>query len=352
GNAGPGPGGAFQQDNNFNGIVSIEAENFDNNTSAGVHSWVSRSGGSDGTHMEAGPDNDINRNLDYIGNSPRLDYRINFKKTGTHYVWVRGRAGGSPIERSDSVHVGLNGNAVSTSERISGWGPGFGWENDRMNNVGRATINVTSTGVQTLNVWMREDGFDFDKIFLTTNPNYGGNGNGLGTGPAESDRSGQGGGAPSGATTALLQAETFDGIGTTEQQWRSLPEGSTQFVEVESGSGYGGAGGQPTLTKTLSGMQAGTYRIDIRADTNGNSGDDSFWLRVSNSQTNNGGYRAMTPRESTNNQFFNGFRPYIYLADNGTGDLRVFTLTDGDNTIEIANREDDFKLDWIRFVKV
>ena len=44
-----------------------------------------------------------------------------------------------------------------------------------------ATINVTSTGPHTLNVWMREDGLELDKIVLTTDINF----TPTGTGPAE-----------------------------------------------------------------------------------------------------------------------------------------------------------------------
>ncbi len=35
-----------------------------------------------------------------------------------------------------------------------------------------ATINIQSTGIHTINAWMREDGFIFDKIVITTDPDY------------------------------------------------------------------------------------------------------------------------------------------------------------------------------------
>ena len=47
-----------------------------------------------------------------------------------------------------------------------------------------ATISVPATGVRTINLWMREDGFVVDKIVLTTNASYVPSG----TGPAESPR--------------------------------------------------------------------------------------------------------------------------------------------------------------------
>ncbi len=52
-----------------------------------------------------------------------------------------------------------------------------------------ATIVVSTPGIHTINVWMREDGFRLDKIVLTTNANatY------SGAGPAESPKDGGGG---------------------------------------------------------------------------------------------------------------------------------------------------------------
>ena len=45
-----------------------------------------------------------------------------------------------------------------------------------------ATINVTSAGLHTINVWMREDGLVLDKLVLTTNASF----TPTATGPAES----------------------------------------------------------------------------------------------------------------------------------------------------------------------
>ncbi|MEM6391362.1 MAG: endo-1,4-beta-xylanase [Planctomycetota bacterium] len=344
-------GGAFQQQNNFNGVVSIEAENYDNVRSAGGDSWVLQSGGSDGLHMEAGPDNDTFRNTNYVDNSPRLDFRVDFKKTGVHYVWVRGRAGGSGVGSSDSVHVGLNGNAVGSSDRLTGWGPGFGWENRTMDNNSRATINVTSTGVQTVNVWMREDGFDFDKIVLSTNPNYAPGG----AGPVESDRAGGGGGN----VAARVQVDAFSGVlsngqnTSTVSQWDRQTEGNTTFAWVPNGatkwfaSSGQPSGNSPRISQTLSGMQGGTYDLRVRANvndegSNGRGANDSFFIRV------NGGswtYVNLTLGDGQNREsgFANGW--FIKRFDN------LLQLNSGNNTIEIAAREDGTKLDWIGFVK-
>ena len=47
-----------------------------------------------------------------------------------------------------------------------------------------ATITVSTPGVHTVNVWMREDGFVIDKVVLTVSPGYVPSG----AGPAESPR--------------------------------------------------------------------------------------------------------------------------------------------------------------------
>jgi hypothetical protein len=48
----------------------------------------------------------------------------------------------------------------------------------------RSTFEVTSVGIHTFNLWMREDGLIVDKIVLTTNPDY----VPTGDGPAENPR--------------------------------------------------------------------------------------------------------------------------------------------------------------------
>ena len=54
---------------------------------------------------------------------------------------------------------------------MTGVGSGWTWSNQTMDGP-VATINVTTTGPHTLNLWMREDGTLVDKLLLTTNPGY------------------------------------------------------------------------------------------------------------------------------------------------------------------------------------
>ena len=130
--------------------------------------------------MVADPNLGINNNTGYAAASPRLDFKVNFVKTGVHQVWVRGiGTDGS----NDSVHVGLDGAETATSDRISSFFTTWTWSRNTMDNVA-ATVTITTPGVHTINVWMREDGFVFDKLLLTVNASYAPSG----TGTAESPR--------------------------------------------------------------------------------------------------------------------------------------------------------------------
>ena len=180
-------GGPFQQDPGADGLLSIEAEHFDGQVAQGGYSWTPATPpGASGSALMATPDNGALLNTGYTTASPRLDYQINFVKTGTHYLWLRG-AGPLGMGEDDSCHAGLNGQAIGTSDRIGSYGTSLTWLNSTMDGP-VATINVASTGVHTVNLWMREDGFVADKLVVTTNANF----FPTGSGPAESLRAGGG----------------------------------------------------------------------------------------------------------------------------------------------------------------
>jgi hypothetical protein len=182
-------GGVFQQDEDSDGIVSIEAENYAINNPQGGHQWtlVTSPGGYSGTGaMEATPDSGTNQDTGYAANSPRLDFLVNFVKTGTHYVWVRGYAVDSS---ADSCHAGLDGQEISTCDRLNNFSPLYAWHKGTSDGPD-ANFNVSTAGIHTFNIWMREDGFVIDKIVLTSNIAY----TPIGTGPDESEQTGPGGG--------------------------------------------------------------------------------------------------------------------------------------------------------------
>jgi hypothetical protein len=191
----------YQQDPGPDGILSIEAENFDKYTQQDGYAWqfLTEPAGFSGTGlMRAVPDDGGARSDDYAIGSPRLDFEVNFVKTGTHYVWVRSYRFGSNDEYG---HVGLDGDA-STSDHVRTGTPDgkYEWYNDRTGGRGLTTVEVTSAGLHTINVWMGESGWGVDKLVLTTNPDFTLTGTELG--PPESLR---------GARTKAFNASPADG---------------------------------------------------------------------------------------------------------------------------------------------
>lgn len=175
---------AFAQDSGFEKFVSLEAENAQTNTPQGAHAWEEyndTAGFSGAGFMRALPDSGTLINAGFSATSPRLDFEVEFLTTGTHYIWVRGYATGGA---DDSVHVGLNGAETSTSDRIDGFTAGnWVWSQNTIDGP-VATMVIPTVGTHTINVWMREDGFRFDKLLITTDATY----TPTGTGPAESNR--------------------------------------------------------------------------------------------------------------------------------------------------------------------
>jgi hypothetical protein len=160
--------GLFQQDTGPNGIVCMEAENFHDHFVQGGHEWEENftPGLSGSGAMKSVPDSGVIRRTDYDEYSPELAYRINFKKTGVHYIWIRGYGENTS---SDSLHAGLDGQAVYTIADIKGFQPkqAWAWAGGYLKK-----INIQTAGEHTLNLWMREDGFIVDKLFLTTHAGY------------------------------------------------------------------------------------------------------------------------------------------------------------------------------------
>ena len=123
--------GNFQQDPLVDGVVSLEAEHFHTSTTVNGQSWVvvTTNQASGGQVVVASPNLGTRNNEGYDVSSPRLDYRVNFVKTGIHYVVGRGS---SPSGDDDSFHVGLDGVPNLTSDRIFGFYSVPQWRGDTM----------------------------------------------------------------------------------------------------------------------------------------------------------------------------------------------------------------------------
>ncbi|MCL5098347.1 MAG: immunoglobulin domain-containing protein [Candidatus Omnitrophica bacterium] len=180
------------QDTSADHLLVLEAEDYNQNLSpsADGHSWVLTTApamlnpGDANTNfsgtgaMEAEPNTDVNNGTNTLG--PELDYKVYFQVAGTNYVWVRGVGDSAPgPSQSDSIQIGMDG-ALTGMYTGFPQGAGYTWSNTAQSFANPIVINAP--GMHTINVWMREDGFGFDKLLLTTNPNY----TPSGLGPAES----------------------------------------------------------------------------------------------------------------------------------------------------------------------
>ncbi len=170
-------GKSFQQKTDANGLVVMNAKNHSARTSRSNHNWAAVNHLGVGA-MEAIPDNGARFNTNYVSNSPYLRFNVNFKKTGIHYIWLRA----SCLGRDNTAHVGLNGNAVASAARVNvPVSKGWAWSGKTASGS-RVKINVTKTGVQTVEVYMREDGMVLHKMVITKSSNY----TPSGSGPAQS----------------------------------------------------------------------------------------------------------------------------------------------------------------------
>lgn len=145
------------------GQVVMEAENYhDQAPASGSDSWYKgyASNISGGAYIEVGPmdgGNSWTQNVETT--APRVDYRVNFTQTGRFYIHVRGDAGDGPEHTSESVYAGLNG--VATPQYpFALQGGVWSWLSQ--------SVDVNSTGVHTVHLYGREDGFRADKIVVST----------------------------------------------------------------------------------------------------------------------------------------------------------------------------------------
>jgi len=154
------------------GPVVVEAENHVGNITRAGQTWTPRTdkvGYVGDAFMRSEPDNGTLVNTGYPTSSPELQYSIALPEPGTYYVWLRAFVTNGS---NDSVHVGLDGQAVATADRMTGatyntWA----WFNTTMDGA-PATLTVPVDGPHTVNVWMREDGFRLDRLLLTADPGY------------------------------------------------------------------------------------------------------------------------------------------------------------------------------------
>jgi hypothetical protein len=166
---------AFEQ--NLDGLVVMEAENYSANLPNGTAEWqpvdepadFSGSGG-----MLVVADAAFASAEDALTGAGVLVYRINFTKTGIHYIWARASRDAANPGGSDSFHAGLDGSIPESGtmiifeDALGGDGDGTWQWIWKCNTIGgQAYVEVSSAGVHEFAVYMREKNFRIDKIVLT-----------------------------------------------------------------------------------------------------------------------------------------------------------------------------------------
>lgn len=185
------------------GMLAVEAEHFAKQTSTekrafylttrdntptfkmdGDASHVANASG--GAYLEILPDTRRNHGEKLIpgenfSNEPGklavLHYNVHISTPGRYYVWVRAHSTGS---EDNGLHVGIDGQWPESGRRLQ-WCVGKNtWRWDSMQRTQKVHcgvphqiyLDIEKPGDHTVHFSMREDGFEFDKWFMTKNRNF------------------------------------------------------------------------------------------------------------------------------------------------------------------------------------
>ncbi len=150
------------------GLIIIEAEDYSDceygSDVAEDSNWTLETNFSNYTgqgYMESGPDIKVKTGDTTLG--PHLKYNLSLPNTGSYHIWIRMSA---PDGGGDSIHVGLNGIAMTFGGVGLSTSPNADW------NWEMITVNVTSPGLNQLDIWMREDGVRIDSLVITDDTSF------------------------------------------------------------------------------------------------------------------------------------------------------------------------------------
>ncbi len=337
------------------GAVVIEAESYNTKVSRGGRSWVAVT--HSGTKaMKTTPDAGANVASGYVSKSPFMRFNVSFTRTGTHYIWIRGRG----VSKGNTLHVGLDGNAVATAEKIGlQVSNGLTWS--ASSGSGRARVNVSRAGAHTLEVYMREDGCIVDKILVSTSSSYtpsgdvatsgGASGTSKSSSSTSSSNTSSGGANTASSGTVfrqdgganglvILQAEKHNGnVDGSGHSWATANQGGVAAMEAVPDSGARIASGyvskSPYLQFDVNFVRTGPHYVWLRGHCLGS--DNTAHVGIDR--------RAISTSQTITVPVSDGWQ---WSGTMNTGKRAYFNVSSpGRHTVEVYMREDGFMLDQV-----
>ncbi len=174
------------------GLLAVEAENFDRQKLAEVRKWVivsdgahSKGAGGD-AYVEVLPDTRTTHDDELVRgenftNEPGvmavLEYDVSITNPGRYFVWVRAYSTGT---EDNGIHVGIDGSWPDSGQRMQ-WCEGkheWTWASKQRTAEqhcgvsGLIWLDIDEPGRHTVMFSMREDGFEMDAWVLTSDPGH------------------------------------------------------------------------------------------------------------------------------------------------------------------------------------
>jgi hypothetical protein len=145
---------------------------------------------------------------------------------------VRGSGDSDVGGANDSINLGLDGAIAYRINNVFPQSAGYAW--GQTPTPSGATFTVPTTGLHVINAWMREDGFGFDKLVLSSNSSY----NPTGIGPAESVLQTVIGVTRSGNNVVLCWAGggTLQASPAVSGTYTNIPSATSPYTVAPSGS--------------------------------------------------------------------------------------------------------------------
>lgn len=186
----------------IDGLVAFEAEHFYRQDLTDIRAWHLTTaekqpglkpdidgphvlGASGGAYLEILPDNRWSHNEPLItgenfSNEPGklaiLSYKVHFNNPGRYHVWVRNF---STNGEDNGMHFGVDGEWPASGQRWQTvkkrawqWDSRQRTEEVHVGVPGQLFLDIDEPGVRVINLSMREDGTEVDRILLTSDPDF------------------------------------------------------------------------------------------------------------------------------------------------------------------------------------